>query len=180
MKSANGNNSVNKTRQIVMRLLLLVIYIGLGATMILTGKQHTILIDNKDAADGSYKAIDGMSVQIDKLEPAEYYAGDRDKAIVKGQKHKVLVEIFEGGKKVEKEITIPFGQSMVLLSIPKLVNGVEPYMEPFTIQEEAPAESEQAGANPETQFGGSSAEQGASGSAGTESAPGTTTPAPTP
>lgn len=178
MKSANGNNSGNKTRKILVRLLLLVIYVGLGASMILTGKQHTILIDNKDAADGSYKAIDGMSVQIDNLEPAEYYAGDRDKAVVKGQNHKVLVEIFDGEKKVEKEITIPFGQSMVLLSIPKLVNGVEPYMEPFTIQEEAPAESEQVESNPEMQFGGTSAEQSAPGSVGTGSAP-AGTPAPT-
>jgi len=152
----------NKKRQLVARLVLLVLYVGLGAIMIFTGKQHTILIDNKDVEGTSYTAIDGMSVQVDNLESSEYYAGDRDKAVVKGQNHKIKIEIFDPEQKIEKEISIPFGQSMVLLSIPKLVNGVEPYMEPFTVQEENASEQaqDQGTPNGEVQFGGTNPEAG--------------------
>ncbi|HNX73799.1 MAG TPA: hypothetical protein PKJ53_06445, partial [Spirochaetales bacterium] len=65
-------------------------------------------------------------------------------------------------QKIEKEISIPFGQSMVLLSIPKLVNGVEPYMVPFTIQEENASEQalDQGTPDGEVQFGGTNPEAG--------------------
>ena len=163
MTSSEATRPVpNKKRQLVARLILLALYVGLGAIMIFTGKQHTILIDNKDVEGTSYTAIDGMSVQIDNLESSEYYAGDRDKAVVKGQNHKIKIEIFDPEQKIEKEISIPFGQSMVLLSIPKLVNGVEPYMVLFTIQEENASEQalDQGTPHGEVQFGGTNPEAG--------------------
>lgn len=142
-----------KTRKLISRLAVLVVYCGLIFLMALTGRSHTVLIDNKDAEDGtSYLAVDGMSVQIDRQESAEYYPGDRDKAVVKGQSHHIKVEIFADGTIVEKNFKVPFGQNMVLLSVPKMLAGIEPYIEPFSIQLEQ--ESAAFGQPEGQQFGG--------------------------
>ncbi|MFA6008313.1 MAG: DUF6672 family protein [Candidatus Shapirobacteria bacterium] len=143
------------SRKSIVRSILVVVYLGLIVLMLFTGKQHTILIDNKDAKDGSYTAIDGMTVQIDKQEAYEYYPGDRDKAIVKGQKHKIKVELFEDGSIIEDTFTVPLGQDMVLLSVPKLVAKISPYVESFTIQQEQ-ASAPDAGPRQSMQFGGDS------------------------
>ena len=136
------NFGAPKTKKLLIRAMLLVVYVGLLALMLLTGKQHTILIDNKDAEDGSYLGVSGMAVQIDRLESAEYYPGDRDMAIVKGQKHKIKVEVFSEGKTIEKNFTVPYGQGMLLLSVPKMLANIEPWMEPFVVEQEQPAEGE--------------------------------------
>jgi len=144
-----------KNPKVLVRSILLLIYVAVLVIMLLTGKRHTILIDNKDAGDGSYLAIDGMSVQIDKQEAAEYYPGDRDRALVNGQKHTIKVEIFSDGKIFESSFALPLGQDMVLLSVPKLVAGIEPYIEPFSVQLEQ-ASAPEAGPPQGMQFGGDS------------------------
>jgi hypothetical protein len=144
--------TINRHRLIV-RSILIAMYIGLLVVMLFTGKRHTILIDNKEAADGSYQAIDGMTVQIDKQEASEYYPGDRDKAMVNGQQHSIRVEILADGKVIENKFSVPLGQDMVLISVPKLVAGITPFMEPFTIQEEQASVPEPAAPQ---QFGGDS------------------------
>ena len=129
-----------KNRSFVVRTILVLVYIAVLIIMLTTGKRHTILIDNKDSEDGSVLAIDGMSIQIDNQEASEYYPGDRDKAVVQGQKHKVRVEILADGKVVETTFRVPLNQDMVLLEVPKLIAGVEPYLKPFTmLQEQASA-----------------------------------------
>ena len=144
-----------KNPKVLVRSILILLYVALLVLMLLTGKRHTILIDNKDAEDGSYLAIDGMSVQIDKLESAEYYPGDRDRALVNGQKHTIRVEIFADSKVIESSFTVPLGQDMVLLSVPKLISGIEPYIVPFSIQLEQ-ASAPDAGPPQGMQFGGDS------------------------
>ncbi len=136
------NMNASARKKLVIRGMLLVVYVGLLALMLITGKQHTILIDNKDAEDGSYKGIEGMSVQIDRLESAEYYPGDRDMAVVKGQKHRIKVELFMEGKTEERSFTVPYGQAMLLLSVPKMLANIEPWLEPFVVEQEQPAEGE--------------------------------------
>jgi hypothetical protein len=120
-------------RSLIARSILLVLYVAVMLIMVFSGKQYTILIDNKDAPDESYTAIDGMEVQIDNLEALEYYPGDRDKAVVQSQRHKIKVNIFMEGREFEASFRIPFGQDMILLSVPKLAAGLEPYFEPFTV-----------------------------------------------
>lgn len=144
-----------RNRSFVVRSALAALYIALLLIMLVTGKRHTILIDNKDSEDGSILAIDGMSVQIDRLESSEYYPGDRDKALVSGQKHKIKVEVFSDGKIVEADFSVPFGQDMVLLSVPAFLAGVEPYIKPFTVQQEQ-AQVPDSGPPQGYQFGGDS------------------------
>ena len=125
-----------RNRSFFVRSILVAVYIAIVIIMLTTGKRHTILIDNKDSEDGSVLAIDGMSVQIDNQEASEYYPGDRDKAVVQGQKHRIKIEILSDGKIFESAFRVPLNQDMVLLEVPKLVAGVEPYLKPFTVLQE--------------------------------------------
>jgi len=142
-------------RSLAVRSTLAALYLALLVLMLVTGKRHTILIDNKDAADGSYLASEGMSVQIDRQEALEYYPGDRDKALVNGQKHRIKVEVFADSRILEKDFSIPFGQDMILLSVPALLAGVEPYIQPFTVRQEQ-AQAPDSGPPQGYQFGGDS------------------------
>lgn len=134
----------SKTRKMVVRGLLLVVYVGIAAFMLLIGRQHTILIDNKSAEDGSYEAIDGILVSIDGKEGAEYYSGDRDKATVQGQSHKIRIEVFSDGTVTEKTFRVPLWEDMTILSVPKLLAGIEPFNEKFVpLTVVLPAEDQQ-------------------------------------
>jgi hypothetical protein len=127
MKAAIGA----KGRRLFVRLGLVICYFGLATLMFVLGKGHTVIVDNKGAEDGSYSAIDGVMVSVDGLEPLEMYSGDRDKAVLKGQSHKLIIETISSGEKVEKRVSLPIDQDLLILSIPKLVAGIEPAIEPF-------------------------------------------------
>jgi hypothetical protein len=145
-------------KRIMIRSALALLYVALLALMLVTGKRHTILIDNKADPNGAYGAINGMSVQIDTLESAEYYPGDRDKAVVKGQRHHIKIELFDDEKVIERDFRLPLNQDMVLLSVPKLVAGIEPYIEPFTVQLEQAGMDQTANQSQEHQQFGTDAE----------------------
>lgn len=163
----SAKNSTSKSKRWIVRSALAVVYVAIVILMMVTGRSHTILIDNKGAADDSYQAVDGMEVQIDRQEALEYYPGDRDKALVKGQRHSIKVEVFADGSVVEKPLRLPFGQDMILLSVPKMLAGIEPWMEPFTpLQAQAQAQADQAAEDK-----AAAGEEGMEGSIEFESAP---------
>jgi len=133
-----------KTRRLIVRGGLLLVYAGLIAVSLVLGKGHTVLLDNKDSEDGSVKAIESFSVSVNGEEPIPFMSGDRDMTKVQSQWHTLVVDI--NGQKTEKKFTVPLGADMVLLSIPKLLAGVEPALVPFEPQDEpAPASEEPAG-----------------------------------
>lgn len=120
-------------KKIIARSILVVLYLVLAIVMFLTGRTHTILIDNKGDEAGTYKAVKGMEVSVDKGEPVEFYKGDRDKFTVKSQKHTIHIEFFDGSEPVTFTVKVPVTYDYVLLSIPKYLAGIEPYMEEFDI-----------------------------------------------
>lgn len=130
------------SKKIIARSVLAALYIILAVIMFLTGKTHTILIDNKSDPDGTYKAVKGMEVSIDKCEPVEFYKGDRDKFPVKSQKHNIHIEFFDGSDPVDLTVKVPVTYDYVLLSIPKYLAGIEPYMEEFDIYASNKAEAQ--------------------------------------
>lgn len=121
----------DKQKTLIGRSLLVVVYLGLLVFVFLTGRTHTFLVDNKNAEDGSFKAFRGMEVTVGKQNPVEFMKGDRDKFTVKGQTVSLHVEFFDGSDPVDAKIKIPLKEDTVLLSIPKLVAGIEPALEPF-------------------------------------------------
>ncbi len=144
LKSAHGVQTSPKARKrrLFVRGSLIAVYIFLMVLMVFIGRRHTILIDNKDAPDGSYSAINGMEVSIDRLESTEYYPGDRDKALVQGQRHTIKINIFDNNQTIEKTFTVPLWSDMMIISVPKLVAGIEPWIEPFTVAEQIEAAQE--------------------------------------
>jgi len=137
-----GNAAGARTWRVVVRSALVAACLGLAALTFVLGKGHTILLDNKDAEDGSVSAFDGVLVTVDRQEELEMYLGDRLAATVMGQAHTVTIEDFNGDTKVEKRIRVPLGTDMVLLSIPKLAAGIEPAFEPFTAAQAQPPADE--------------------------------------
>ena len=138
-------NKPSKT--ILVRSALIAVFFALLALTFLTGKGHSILIDNKDSADGSVLAIDGVLVSVDGREELELYSGDRDMEKVKGQTHTVRIESFEDGTVLETKIRLPLMSDMMLLSIPMLLAGKEPNLTVFVPLDQAPPDDEDIGNN---------------------------------
>jgi hypothetical protein len=132
-------------RRFAVRAGLIAVYIlAVGAVFVL-GKSHTLLIDNKDLADGSGTAIDGVLVSVDGREPLELYKGDRDMVKLKGQRHRVSIEPIMGGDKVEASIELPIDSDMLLLSVPKLAGKQGSFIEPFVPRDQPRPADEEVG-----------------------------------
>ncbi len=143
--SGTSTDPRTSRRRLAVRAALFAAAIGLAALAFVTGKGHTLLIDNKDAEDGSVRAIDGVMVSVDRQEALELYGGDRDKAAVMGQVHTVSMEIIADGTKITKKVRLPIGKEMLLLSVPKLAAGLEPSVIPFVAAETVVTPEEGAG-----------------------------------
>jgi hypothetical protein len=152
--SGTATGSRVAARRIAIRAALVAVYVGLTLLVFIMGKGHTILVDNKDAEDGSVRAIDGVMVAVDRQEALELYAGDRDKAVVMGQVHTVSIEIIADGTKVARRIRLPLGEEMLLLSVPKLAAGREPALVPFVAPQAAAPEEGVGNTNAFTSPGG--------------------------
>ena len=113
--SGTATGSRVAARRLAVRTALVAVFVGLAALAFLAGKGHTILVDNKDAEDGSVAAIDGVMAAVDRQAALELYAGDRDKAVVMGQIHTVSIEIIADGTKIVKKIRLPLGEEILLL-----------------------------------------------------------------
>ncbi len=109
------------SRSMLVRGALAVVYISVMALAFVSGKGHEILLDNKDSEDGSVKAIENLVVSVDGLEPIDMPTGIRDSVKVHGQKHRVEFRIND--QKTVKTVSVPVGEDMLLLSLPKLWAG---------------------------------------------------------
>jgi hypothetical protein len=61
---------------------------------------------------------------------------------VGGSKHRIRVEITDGTPPFEGRFTLPLAPDMFLLSVPKMINGIEPYIEVFHTQNESQEDEE--------------------------------------
>jgi hypothetical protein len=160
-------------RRLLVRGILAVVYIAVMVLAFVMGKGHTILLDNKDSEDGSVKAFENVSVSVDGQEAIDFMAGDRDQAKVRAQWH--TVKIVANGQTIEKKITVPLGENILLLSIPKLAAGTEPAVIPFVQADEpAPPADPNAGVSNEFTSPGGTPETPAV--PGVPAAPGTPAP----
>ncbi|HWQ09931.1 MAG TPA: DUF6672 family protein [Holophaga sp.] len=136
-----------KSRRMMVRGGLVVVYAILIAFVFYFGKGHTLLLDNKDSEDGSLKAFEGVTVTVDDQDPIEFMSGDRDQAKLRAQSHTVKV-VVTNGPTVVKKISLPVTENMLVLSIPKLVAGIEPAVTVFVpIEEAAPTTSDDSSSN---------------------------------
>lgn len=125
--------NVKDRKVIVIRCAIIFLYILFAYFVFVTGRTHTVLLDNKNVEENSVKAINGMTVSVNNLPPLEFLKGDRDKVTVKGQKLKITVKSFDGSISYSGKISIPFTQDSVLLSLPLFVNQKENALIPFEL-----------------------------------------------
>ena len=129
------NKSVNR-RRLFIRLMLAVFWIGLGVLLFVKSRGHTVLLDNKNVDTPVLKAPDLITVSVDGKSAVEFFRGDRELVKVAGSRHNIRVEFSDNTPPFNTQFSLPLWPDMFLLSIPKMLNDVEPYIEVFFIQPE--------------------------------------------
>ena len=127
-------NAPLKRRRLLIRLSLVVVWIGLGILLFVLNRGHTLIVDNHNV--DSLRAPDLISVSVNNGKALEYFRGDRDLFKVRGSKQQISIEFSDGKPVFKTTFTLPIGPDMFLLSIPKMINGIEPYIEVFYTQPE--------------------------------------------
>lgn len=120
-----------RRRRLAIRLGLVAVWFALIALLFVNGKGHVLLLDNQPMA-GITPLAEGFMVSVDGGKPVSFSFGlDRDMAKVQGQSHRITVTGLPGGQTVSKDIQINLNDEMAILSIPKLVAGIEPAVTTF-------------------------------------------------
>lgn len=132
-----------KQRRLIIRLALVVIWIGLGVLLFVLNRGHSLLVDNHDVGAPELRAPDLIKVTVDRGKPLEFFRGDRDIVDAGGGRHQIRIEFSDGKPPFETTFTLPLGPDRFLLSIPKMVNNVDPYIEVFRSQPERRSDSEE-------------------------------------
>lgn len=129
-------------KRFYIRAAAIIIVILFAILMALVGKQHSILLDNKniEVNNQELKALQLVEIQIDKQPVMELARRDRDQVDVQGQRHKIIVTYTDDDWNeivIEKKIKVPFSHDMLLFSIPAFINNVDDidsYLQPFVIE----------------------------------------------
>jgi hypothetical protein len=120
-----------------------VIWIGLGIIIFVNFRGHTLIVDNRNVGEAGLEAPDLITVTVNGGKGLEFFRGDRDLFNVTGGSHRIRVEFSTGNPPFEDRFKLPMVENMYILSIPKMINGVKPFVEPFhTEPERAPPEEE--------------------------------------
>ncbi len=113
-------------RVFLMRLIAIVVVLLFGMMLFFIGKQHTVLLDNKTITVNGEEipALKMVEVQVNKLEPLEFYPRDRDKVDVTRQNHTITVSYTDAGWNeviITRKFKLPLMEEMSIISIPALV-----------------------------------------------------------
>jgi hypothetical protein len=128
----------------MVRSALVLVWFLLGTVLFIFNRGHTLLLDNRDLQDLGIRAPGLIQVSIDGGAPLEFLRGDRDRYSLAGARHRIRIEFSDGTAPFEGAFTLPIRDDMYILSAPKLINGIEPFVEVFhTVREtRAPEEEE--------------------------------------
>ena len=120
-----------KQRRLIIRLALVVVWIFFGVLLFVFNRGHQILLDNRNLSSPEMRAPDIIMVTVNRNKPLELFRGDRDVVDVGGGTQRIKVEFSDGKPPFETRFKLPLGPDMFILSIPKMINGIEPYYEVF-------------------------------------------------
>ncbi|MDR2029071.1 MAG: hypothetical protein LBP93_05990 [Treponema sp.] len=120
-----------RKRRLLIRSILGILWIGLGSVLFVTNRAHTLLVDNRNVQEINLRAPDLITVSIDGQPALEFLRGDRDRLIVKGINHRIRVEFSDGTAPFEGGFKLPLRGDMYLLSVPRMIKGIEPFVEVF-------------------------------------------------
>jgi len=126
-----------KKRRLAIRLTLVAVWTGLAVFLFLMNRGHTLLVDNRNVESPEIRAPEMIKVMVDRKKTLELFRGDRDILDLGGGVHRIRIEFGDGTPPFEKRFKLPLGPDMFILSIPKMINGIEPYYEVFITQQES-------------------------------------------
>jgi hypothetical protein len=118
-------------RRLRIRAALAVLWIGLGALIFVFNRGHTLLVDNRNLENPPGRAPDLITVSVDSSRPLEFFRGDRDRFTVTGSKHRITISFSDGTPDFTGTFILPIRDDMYILSVPKMINGIEPFVEVF-------------------------------------------------
>ncbi|MDR0388291.1 MAG: hypothetical protein LBH57_09685 [Treponema sp.] len=130
IQKAGGRDNGGSRRRII-RAALVVLWIAVGVVLFIFNRGHALLVDNRNLQDQGIRAPDMITVFVDNGNGLEFFRGDRDRFQVAGSKHRILVEFSDGTSPFEGTFTLPIKDDMYILSIPKMISGIEPFVEVF-------------------------------------------------
>jgi hypothetical protein len=136
-----------KRRRLIIRTALVIIWIGLGVTLFVLNRGHSLLVDNHGVEALNLRAPDMITVTVNNSKALEFFRNDRDIFEVGGGTHRINIEFVDGTPPFTGTFSLPLKHDMYILSIPKMLAGVEPFFEPFYGNEPRPAEDSGSGAD---------------------------------
>jgi hypothetical protein len=120
-----------KRRPRIIRITLAALWIGLGVLLFVFNRGHTLLVDNRNVEDSGIRAPDLIKVSVDGKPALEFLRGDRDRVTVAGIRHRIRIEFTDGRPPFEGAFALPIKDDMYILSAPKMIAGIEPFVEVF-------------------------------------------------
>ena len=126
----------NVKRKLI-RAAIAVVWLSLGAVIFIAARGHSLLLDSRDVEALEIRAPGEVAVSVDGKGGVKLRRGDRDRLTVKGSKHKIRVEFKDGREPFEGGFILPIKNDMYLLSVTKMINGIEPFVEVFRFAAES-------------------------------------------
>ena len=117
----------------IIRISLIVVLILIGNFLYIIGKEHKILIDNKDitVSDITYSAGTTYEVRVDNQEIGVIKKSERKVARVAGVSHKIVVEEIKDkvltGEKYERIFKFKSNEGAVI-NIPAMINNANEWI----------------------------------------------------
>jgi len=121
-------------KRIIIRTALVSALILIGIFLYVIGKEHKVLIDNRDISVGdiTYSASTTYVVRVDNQEIGVIKKGERNAAIVTGVSHKIVVEEIKSnvltGEKHEKRFRLKNNESATV-NIPAMINNANEWID---------------------------------------------------
>jgi hypothetical protein len=125
-------------RRFLVRCGLVLLWGAAGFVIFLLYRGHTLVIDNRNGDLPHLKAPDLITVSIDGGAKLEFLQGEYDRLEVKGSNHRILIEFSDGAPAFEQRFTLPIKNDAYMLSIPKMLNRIEPFVEALDPRPEFP------------------------------------------
>lgn len=122
------------SKRIIIRTTLVAVLILIGIFLYTIGKEHKVLIDNKDISVGNVicSASTTYVVRVDDQEIGVIKKGERNVAMVTGTSHKIVVEEIKGnvltGEKHEKRFKLKTSESATI-NIPAMINNANEWID---------------------------------------------------
>lgn len=120
-------------KRIIIRITFIVVLILIGIFLYIIGKEHKVLIDNRDISVGdiTYNAGTTYKVRVDNQEIGVIKKGERKVARVAGVSHKIVVEEIKDkvliGEKYEKKFKLKINESATV-NIPAMINNANEWI----------------------------------------------------